>query len=259
MMRKIAITFTVTTLVLGIFGAFFRWLQLMNAFDEEGFPIAGAGVTVVLIIYCILAAAAIVLLTLLWLGRYDRAKTAETALRCDSYIPLALGWVLCAAVVAAACAILFTAGASTTPMLQRLFGAVGILGGLSIPFLFGRKGGSGAGPMGRSCAVVLTVFYCFWCVFAYKNISQDPIVWNYAFEVLAVLASTLAVYFTAEYFFGTGRPDRTLITLQLGAFLCITVTFEQRSTPVTVLLAASAALQLLLEFLLIENMWEKRN
>ena len=259
MMRKIAITFTVTTLVMGIFGAFFRWIQLMNAFDEEGFPIRGAGSSVVLIVYCVLATAAIVLLTLMWLGRYDRAVTAETALGCGSILPLVLGWLLCAAAVAASCALLFAAGKSATPVLQRLFGAVGILGGLAIPFLFGRKGGSGAGPMGRSCAAVLTVFYCLWCVFSYKSAAQSPIVWRYAFEVLAVLVSTLGIYNVTAYFFGAGKPDRALITLQLGAFLCITVTFEQRSTPMTVLLAVSAALQLLLEFLLISNMWEKRD
>lgn len=257
MMRKIAITFTVTTLVLGVFGAFFRWLQLMNAFDAEGFPARGAGSSAVLIVYCVLAVAAIVLLTLLWLGRYDRAKTAETALACGSVLPLALGWVLCAAVAGASCALLFAAGKSPTPVLQRLFGAVGILGGLAIPFLFGRKGGSGAGPMGRSCAALITVFCCLWCVFGYKNAAQSPIVWSYAFEILAILVSTLAAYNVTAYYFGAGRPDRTLISLQLGAFLCITVTFELRSAPMTVLLAAAAALQLLLEFLLISNMWEK--
>ena len=101
MMRKIAITFTVTTLVLGVFGAFFRWLQMMNAFDEEGFPVPGAGSSVVLIAYCVLAAAAICFLTLVWLKRYDRAVTAETALRCGSILPMLLGWVLCAAMAAA--------------------------------------------------------------------------------------------------------------------------------------------------------------
>ena len=46
-MRKTALTLTVSTLVLGIFGAFLRWLQTMSAFDKEtGFPIPGAGTTV---------------------------------------------------------------------------------------------------------------------------------------------------------------------------------------------------------------------
>ena len=147
-MRKTALTFTVTTLVLGVFGAFLRWLQLMNAFDKEtGFPVPGAGVTTVLIVYCVLALAAFCVLTLLWLGRYDRAKTAETALKCTTAAPLIISWALCAAFAAAACIILFTAGTSQTPLLQRLFGAFGILAALSIPFLFGKNGGSGAGAV----------------------------------------------------------------------------------------------------------------
>jgi len=258
-MQKTALTLTVTTLVLGVFGAFFRWLQLMNAFDEEGFPVAGAGVTVALIVYCVLAVAAICLLTLWWLRRYDRAVTAETALRCANLVPLILGWALCAAMAAASCAVLFTAGRSTTPLLQRLFGAVGILAGLSIPFLFGKKGGSGAGPMGRSAGVVFTIFCCFWCVYGYKSVSQDPIAWNYAFEILAILATTVAAYHVTAYFYGAGKPDRALIALQLGAFLCITVTFEQRPAAMTVILAVCAAAQLLLEYVLISNMWEKRD
>ncbi len=258
-MRKTALTFTVTTLVLGVFGAFFRWLQLMNAFDKEtGFPIPGAGITPVLIVYCVLALAAFCVLTLLWLGGYDRAKTAETALRCGTVAPLIISWALCAAFAAAACVILFTAGTSQTPLLQRLFGAFGILAAISIPFLFSKNGGSG-GPMGRSAAAVLTVFYCFWAIFEYKSISSDPIIWHYAFEVLAIAVSTMSVYYVTTYFYGVGKLPRTLIALQFGVFLNVTVIFEQRSTPLNVMVGVSAALQLMLEFLLIENLWEKHD
>ena len=257
MMRKIALTFTVTTLVLGVFGAFFRWLQLMNAFDKEtGFPIPGAGVTVVLIVYCVLAAAAICLLTVLWLRRYESDRDAAGALKCFNALPQVLGWALGVAFAAASCVVLFSAGQSPTPLLQRLFGAFGILGGLSIPFLFGKRDSSGAGPMGRTAAVVITLFFCFWMVFDYKSIYADPIVWNYAFEVLAIIASGAALYFVAAFFYGVGKPTQTLIALQLGAFLCITVTFEPRSTALSVLLGISALLQLLLEFLLIANLRE---
>ena len=259
-MRKIALTFTVTTLVLGVFGAFFRWLQLMNAFDKEtGFPVPGAPITVVLIVYCVLAAAAFCLLTALWLGRYEGASGAEIALKCATGVPMILSWVLCAAFAASACVLLFSAGASLTPMLQRLFGAFGILAALAIPFLFGKNGGSGAGAMGRTAAAVLTVFFCFWTVFDYKSVSSDPIIWNYAFEILAVTVSTLAIYHVTTFYYGIGKLPRTLVLLQLGVFLNISVIFEQRSAPLNIMLGVSAALQLLLEFLLIENMREKRD
>ena len=256
-MRKTALTLTVSTLVLGIFGAFLRWLQTMNAFDKEtGFPVPGAGTTVVFVIYSILVLAAFIVVTLVWLGRWQRGTDAESALRCDSLFPLAAGWVLCAAFAAASCILLFSAGQSRYPLGQRLFGGFGILAGLSIPFLFGKKGGSGAGPLGRSAATVLTLFYCYWMVFTYKLDSEDPILWHYALEILAVVAATAAVYFIAGHFYGSGHGGRTLIAVQIGVYLNICILFDERGTALNVLLGVTAALLLLLEYILISNLTE---
>lgn len=253
-MRKTALTLTVSTLVLGIFGAFLRWLQTMNAFDKEtGFPIPDAGTTVVFVVFSVLAAAAFCVVTLLWLGRFDRGTSADRALRCESSIPFIIGWALCAAFAAASCVLLFSAGHSRYPLGQRLFGAFGIIAGFSIPFLFGKKG---VGSVGRSAAVIITLFYCFWLVFCYKLNSEDPIVWNYAPEILAVVAATVAFYFIASYFFGAGHGGRALIAVQLGAYLNIATLFEDRSTAWNVLLGVTAAVLLILEYLLIANLSE---
>jgi len=259
-MRKTALTLTVSTLVLGIFGAFLRWLQTMSAFDKEtGFPISGAGTTLVFVIYSIVVIAAFCAVTLFWLGRFDRGTDAERALRCGSRVPFVIGWVLCVAFAAASCVLLFAAGHSRYPLGQRLFGAFGILAGISIPFLFVGKNGSGSGSIGRSAAVVITLFYCFWLVFCYKINSEDPILWNYAPEILAVTAATVAFYFIATYFFGAGHGGRALIAVQLGVYLNIATLFDERSTALDVLLGVTAAVLLMLEYLLIANMSETHN
>ena len=259
-MQKTALTVTVTTLVLGIFGAFLHWLQLMNAFDKEtGFIIPGAGTTVVFLIYCVLAAAAICALTALWLGRYGAAADAETALNGKNIVPFLIGWALCAVFAAASFSLLFSAGRSGQPMLQRIFGAFGIVAALSIPFLFGKREGRNAGPMGRSAALVITLFFCFWLVYDYKCISRDPIMWNYAVEILAIAASTVALYLVTQFFYGLGKSRPALILLQLGVFLNMTALFEERETALNLMHGGAAALQLLLEYLLISNLWEKRD
>ena len=256
-MRKTALTITVSTLVLGIFGAFLRWLQTLSGFDPEtGFPIPGAGTTVVFVIYSVLAAAALCAVTLLWLGRYEKPSDAAGALRCDSVIPLAAGWVLCAAFVAASVLLLFSADRNHYPLWQRLYGAFGILAGLSIPFLFGKKGGSGAGGMGRAASTVLTLFYCFWMIFCYKCNSVDPILWNFALEILATAAATVAFYYAASYFYGAGHGSRALIAIQLGVYLNVATLFEERDTATNVLLGVTAVVLLLLEYTLISNMKE---
>lgn len=256
-MQKTALTLTVSTLVLGIFGAFLRWLQTMNAFEQEtGFPVPGAGTTVVFLIYSVLVIAAFCVVTCVWLGRFGRGTDAARALRCGSIVPLVLGWVFCAAMAAASFVLLFSAAQSRYPLGQRLFGAFGILAAISIPFLFGKKGGSGAGAVGRSAAVVLTLFYCYWMVFCYKLNSEDPILWNFALEILAVAAATVAFYFIATFFFGTGHGVRALIAVELAIYFNIATLFEERSTAMNVLLGVTAAVLLLLEYLLIANMTE---
>jgi hypothetical protein len=259
-MRKTALTLTVSTLVLGVFGAFLRWLQTMNAFDKEtGFPIPGAGTTVVFVIYSVLVIAAICVVTLVWLSRFDRGTDAGRALRCDSVFPLAAAWVLCAAFAAASCILLFSAGTSRYPLGQRLFGGFGILAALSLPFLFGKKGGSGAGPLGRSAVTVVTLFYCFWMVFCYRMNSENPVLWQIAPEILAITAATAAFYFIATFFYSAGHAPRALIAVALGVYLNIATLFDERSTALNVMLGVTAAALLLLEYLLISNMKEKHD
>ena len=251
-MRKTALTLTVSTLVLGIFGAFLYWLWTLNAVDQE------TGYTVVFILYSAVVAAAIVALNFTWLNRYGRAADAGKALSCTSIAPTVIGWALCAAIAAASFVLLFAAGHSRYPVWQRLFGAVGIVGGLCVPFLFGKKGGS-AGSMGRSAATVLTLFYCFWLLYCYKLHSTEPVIWTFALEIVATAAAVVAVYQAARYYYGAGAGKRALIAVQLGVYLNVAVLFGERSTSWNVLFGATAALLLLLEFLLIENMWEKRD
>ena len=259
-MRRTALTLTVSTLVLSVFGAFLHWLQTMNAFEKDtGFSIPGAGTTVVFLIYSVLAVALFCVVTILWLGRFERGTDAASALHCETVIPFVAGWVLCAVFAAASFYQLFTAARSDFPLWQRLFGAFGILAAVSFPFLFGRKGGSGAGGVGRGASVLITLFSCYWMVFTYKMESQDPIIWNYALEILAVAAATVAFYEVAAFFFGKGHVRRTLIAAALGIYFCVTALFEARSTVINVMLGVTAALLLVLEFLLIANMSEKHD
>ena len=111
-MQKTAITVTVTTLVLGVFGAFFRWLQTTGAFEAEtGCFTPWHGTTIVFVIYCVLAVAAILALNLLWLRRFTGAEDVA-ALRCGTGLPAALSWIFGGAFALCACVLMFTAAQS---------------------------------------------------------------------------------------------------------------------------------------------------
>ena len=256
-MRKTATTVTVTTLVLGIFGAFFRWLQITNAYDpESGLPIPGHGTTVVFLIYIILAAAAIAVLTYVWLGRCACAKDVS-ALRSHTGFPRVLSWIFGIGFAAAACVIMFFSDFGRYPLMQRLLGALGILSGLCFPFLPGKTDGS-AHSIARTAAVIVSAFCCYWLVFSYRCNSIDPILWNFAPEILALAATVTAFYYVAAFHYGAGRGSRALLSVQLAVFFDMTVLFENRTAAATVMFLTAAAMLLMTEFLIVENMWDRR-
>lgn len=252
-MRKTAAAFTVTTLVLGIFGAFFRWLQNTNAFDKAtGLPVPAHGTTIVFLIYCVLAVAAVTVLSFVWLRRYAFAKDI-TALRSATPIPIVLGWILAAGFVLAACVVLFFADFGAYPTIQRIFGAFAILGGVCFPFLIGKPDGS-IRSFGRTAAAVAVLFFCFWLIYCYRINSGDPILMNYATEILAVAAAAAAMYYVASFHFGAGYGRRAVFAVQLAVFFNFSTLFDTRSTAMTVMFLCTTGILLILEFLLLENM-----
>lgn len=255
-MRKNALTILLVTLVLGVFGAFLRWLQTRNIFEEEtGLAVPGAPISIIYVIYSLLALAAIAAVVLVWLRTYRSATAPAEAFLCTTAVPRILGWVLAAVYVLSALAALFGADGTRFPMFQRIFGAVAIFGGLCIPFVTPKRGGV-FGSASRAASVILTLACCFWLVFAYKQSAESPVIWAYAPEMLALAATTLGVYEIAAFFHDRAKPVRTLVLVQWAAFLDLSVIFDSRSLSLTVMLGVCAALMLLTAFLLISNLKE---
>ena len=255
-MRKTAITVTVATLVLGVFGAFFRWLQTSNAFDPEtGCAIPGHATSTVFLLYCVLVVILICAAALFYFRRFPCEKSAA-ALRCDSVVSSVVAWILGAAFVLAALVMLFTAHHVKYPMLQRILGAFGILTGFCLPFLAGK---TERGSIGQAASALVTLFYCFWLIFSYRFHSEDPVVWAYCVEILALACSAVAFYYVAAFHFGAGRGSRALVATQLAVFFTLSTMFDARSTAELVMFAVTALMLLLIEYLLLANLQDRRD
>ena len=252
-MQKNALPITLATLVVSIFGAFLRWLQTRNIFDENGLAIPGLGISAIYLIYSVLALGAIAALVLLWLRRYDAAKDAAAALADPTVFPFAIACVLGAAFVICALSAMFTSEQSEFPLMQRILGAFGIFAGLCIPFVPARRTG-GHHTFSRTAIVFLTLFCCYWLVFAYRLNAENPVIWAYAPEMAALAVTTLAVFHVAAYFHDRAKPTRALICVQAAVFLDVSVIFDVRPLFFTAMLAVSALLLMMLEYLLLTNL-----
>lgn len=249
-MQKNTLTIPAATLVMGIFGAFLRWLQSMIIFEETGLVTPGETISVVYTVYSLLAAAAMVCIARIWKKRFACPTDVSTALHVCSALPTAITWGFCVICGIAALVLMFTAGSAHYPTMQRCFGAAGIVAAACFPALPIRQG---EGASARTGAAYLPLFFCYWLVLLYRTDAENPVLWAYAPEILAVAAGTMAFYYVAAYFYGRARPAAALLFLQLSAFLNLCVAFDTMSVAHKALFLVTAGMSLLLEYLLVSN------
>ena len=256
-MRKLALPLTVATLVMSVFGAFLRWLQVLGLFDPEtGLATPMAGISVVFTVYSLLAAAAMLGISLWLRRRMEQPTRAEEALRYSGILPRAVA-VLCALLVlVASLRAMFTAGDAQSPLMQRLFGAAGIVAAAAMLALPG-KGDGTSSVTSRSASLWLPLFYGYWLVLVYRENAQDPVLWHYAVFALAVAMSTLGFYALASWYFHKGRPLSGLLYIQLGVYFDLCTLSDARSIYDKLLLIAAAVMLVVTEYLLLRNMKPK--
>ena len=255
-MQKNALAVTVSTVVMGVFGAFLRWLQDRTIFEAEtGLAARGAAISVVCAIYFALAFVAMLALVVFWLRRYEKAPEAGEALRVRTALPTAIAWALCAVFAVGGLMQMFSAAQSVSPQFQRIFGACAILAAACFPFLAGGKEGR-PHAMGRLASAILALFSCLWLVFYYVVNEQNPVLWSYAPEILAITASTLAFYYVCRWHYGMAKPNAALLFVQMGAFLNLCILPDSRPASAAAMFAAASALLLTLEFLMVNNLRE---
>lgn len=260
-MRKDAFTFTLTTFVLGIFGFFLRWLQNVNGFEAlTGLAIAGAKTTTVFLVYSVAALAGMVAMVLLWVRRRcTLSEEGAEALGCSTVFHTAIMWLFAAVIIISCLVLMFASDFARYPTMQRIMSALGILAGVALPFVLPRKKpeeGEGGGISGTA-AIIPILFGCMWLVTAYRVHSENPVLWQYVIEVLAIAAATMGFYYTAAYFYGKAKPGRCLVTVQIAAYFCLCTMTDEHETAEAVLFAVTAAIMLLLQFVIVENAKKK--
>lgn len=245
------------TAAAGVFGAFSRWLQNINAFEPDtGLMTPFAKTTVFMAAYLIAAAGLFAALALIWTKRFACEKTPELALRPSTFAP-GLLCRLCGLVMAAmGVALMFYAPMQRHPSLERVFAAAAIFSGAAVMLLPFKTDGSAGG---RGMYLVPVLFSCVWLVCCYKNNAENPVVWAFLVEVLAVAATVLAWYELAAYFYGRANPFAALFFVQCAAFIDITTLSDERGAAMTVMFACHAALMLMFEFLLVKNLAPRRH
>lgn len=241
-MKSQAYKITGFAAVMGALGFMLRWLQGMRIYDEAtGLADRSAGINVWVIVLLVGTLAALAVWSVL-LRKYEPVRDHK-ALVGKSFLYRLIGRVAGGLLALAGFWLLFAAGRYEMPFMQRMLAAFEIFGGVSAILLAAHADASGQVKTRRVAAVLLVLCGCMFMVTVYRENAANPVLWEFAPEILALCAATLALYYTAGYQFGQAKPFCGIFFCHAGLFLCMLCVTDMGLSPQA---AAYAALALLL-------------
>ena len=253
-LQKNAVTVTAATLVLSIFGAFLRWVQLVNIFDADtGLPRAGAGISYAFLLFSAAAVVGMGLFTVFTLPRRTDLDAAAL-LRVSGPLPAVAAWLLGAVMAVCGAALMFSAGSGLFPAARRALGVGAVAAGFCFPQLPNRMADGEEHPLARTAAVFLTLFSCLWLCCEYLENARQPLLWR-SVPVLAAAALTTLAFLHVTGCFYRSAPGRTaVLACQPAVYLDLCLLSDDLETPRRAMFAACALLLLLMIYILSSNL-----
>lgn len=198
-----------------------RW-ELATAFEADtGLPIPGAPATLALIALSVAMAA---VLALLCRGKYPSFTGYDEAFQAKGNTLYATAMVLSAFLLLGAAVLMvlsFVQGTNT--VYTRLLLAA--LAAVSFFCVMQTAQNSFKGlDRGKYSFTLLMPAYtcCVWLIAAYQVRAGDPVQLDYVYELFAIIASLLGLYFHAGFSFERGRVFWAGLFSLLGIYFCLT-------------------------------------
>ncbi|MCI9605954.1 MAG: hypothetical protein HFF03_04645 [Oscillospiraceae bacterium] len=218
-----------------------RW-QLAAGFEPEtGLPVPGAASAWLLVGWSVLLGAVILLLC-----RQEKERMPwDRAFAGAGDKPLFL-----TAIVLSAFLLLVSAGAELMTLLgqgETAFAndAVGVqvaltvlpplrialcFGGFLCTLLWLRALKRGEDKGKESLALLeLCFFFCVWLVSDYQARAVDPVVFDYVYEIFAIVFGLLGIYQITGYSFQEGKPRRSVFFCLMGAYFALVTLADRHS------------------------------
>lgn len=248
------------TCAFGAFGAFFRWLQMQVARDTETGMINPSILNILLPL--LIVAAAVVL----WL-RTRKLTDDQTvfptgmseALRGLSILYIIFAWIIAALAVLGGIMTIVETSLDSLRTMYVLVAVLGMLSGLSFPLICSASR-SHYSPSLMSIFMALPILmYCVWLIASYRSNANNPNVWMFAIEILAICCAILALFYVAGYAFGRPDPHKACYLSLLGAFMCITTLADSRHMGLELIILATVGMLLMYSWLIIKNRCAKED
>ena len=228
----------IPALVGGIIAFFLRRRQLSVIFSSgTGLAARGKAISWILILFC----AAFAVYTLLSAGRCRVSEKARpfgfgTA---GKTLSLLAGLLL----IVSGGFVAVVLGKREADVLILLLGIFALLAGLAAAGLgLWQKAGASLRSL---FSAVPALFFCVWLIVFYRQNANDPALWSFGPQALAIAASALAWFYAAGYEFGKPDGKKTHFFCQLSVFLSVGIMADTLTLPVRAFLLCPALMLLL--------------
>jgi len=242
----------------GAAGFYIRRLELLTVFDSAGLPERGAFLT-----YALIALAAFVFIFSLIFSigvatRHRALKGFENAFGTDSlaypfsFVLIGLAWL--------AATIMYFLEIRATghiPVIAIYFSAFSALSAISVALFAIEMYNDPRRKSVFALSVIPTLFLCFWLVLVYRDNASNPILLGYAYQILAIIASALAFYFTSGFVYGKPAPGKTVLFYSMSIFFCLVTVADSHNLMIRMIFVSIALMNILYLSKLIRNLWPK--
>lgn len=249
-MRKQAVTYCITAMILGAFALMLRWLQCSMIF-KPGTDLAVAGSPV----SYLMALVIVVVPLVLWrLSRQSGIKAATKEPDAALSRPnLAAGALLgLAALVAALGAVLLF---FQTGNMELKIAA--LLGLLAAPVLMLYPSLPGWGGIGSAFSLIPVAFYALWMIVIYKEHAVNPVLWSFAVEILSVAAGLYAFFQLSAYLFYSAKPRKALFACGLATVYGMIALADSSLLSVKLLHGSWCVAMMVMAWILLSNVPEE--
>ncbi len=243
---------------LGAFGAFFRWLQMQVARDAET-GMMNPSILNILVPLTIICAAVLFYLRLKKLCDGEKALPTEfyAALKGSSVLCPVISWMIGVFTAIGGVVTMLNVTLDAQRGLYIVIAALGILCGLSFPLICSAARKRYSPGLTSLFMTLPVVMYCLWLIACYKANSNNPNLWVYAIEIIAVCCIITAFYYTAGFPYGRAKPRWAAYFCMMGAFLGFVTLADGRYLGLQLMLLGSVGMLIMENWLLIQNRADK--
>ena len=255
-MHKKSLEITCYVCGMGAFGVFFRWLQVMMAFDEAGLNEKSAfNLLVPLMIF----GAAILF------KRFVKQIKAERRYLPDEYCEAlynpgklftAIRWAAGGVMALGALVLFVAAETDVDSELIRIMAIVAFGAGVTFPVVLGAANYDELAhvPMLRFFMLLPVLLYSMWLIISYKQNSYNSVPWDYAIEMLSFIAALLAYFRVMGFAFFVPDGKKCMFAVMMCGMLSIMNLADSRYIGMQMIIAGTAMQMALYNWVFIMNL-----